>query len=165
MSDKKLTVLFTPMDGFGHINGCHGIAERLRDRGHRVVFALDKKFKARLEKYGFQEEHLITGTSEPVGGVDPTFHRFNENKQVFKGTPKDVAQFSVTGYEVIFKSVQVKDIQYKAVIDRVKPDIIFIDSYIASPVILKSGIPWVWLYSASPLMVFNNDKLPPAWSG
>jgi len=52
---KSLTVLFAPLDGHGHINACHGLAEELRERGHRVVFTIDNVFKGRLKQYGFEE--------------------------------------------------------------------------------------------------------------
>ncbi len=42
---KKLTILFSPLDGYGHVNACTGVAEALRDRGHRIVFAIDKSWK------------------------------------------------------------------------------------------------------------------------
>ena len=41
-SEDKMTVLFAPLDFHGHVNACHGIAEELRDRGHTVVFAIEK---------------------------------------------------------------------------------------------------------------------------
>ncbi|CAG2114698.1 unnamed protein product, partial [Medioppia subpectinata] len=160
----SLTVLFAPMEGFGHINGCHGLAERLRDRGHRVVFAVDKKFAGRLTPHGFEEEHMYSENSElPPGAVDPIFIMLNENSQIFAQEPIKIVEFCAHAFGAMMGEVRQKETQYKAVLDRVKPDVIVIDSYMSSPVLMKSGIPWVWLYSAGPLGTFNNDNLPPGW--
>ncbi len=37
---QKLTVLFAPIEGVGHVNACIGIAEVLKERGHKIVFAV-----------------------------------------------------------------------------------------------------------------------------
>ncbi|CAG2119292.1 unnamed protein product [Medioppia subpectinata] len=154
------------MEGFGHINGCHGLAERLRDRGHRVVFAIDKKFAGRLAPHGFEEEHMYSENSElPPGAVDPIFIMLNENGLLFAQEPIKVVEFCANAFVAMMGEVRQKDTQYKAVLDKVKPDVIVIDSYMSSPVLMKSGIPWVWLYSAGPLGTFNNDNLPPGWLG
>lgn len=48
----------TPLNGHGHINACHGLCEELRDRGHDIIFVIDKSFQGRLERYGFKE-HIL----------------------------------------------------------------------------------------------------------
>ena len=53
---KKLTILIAPMSGVGHVNATLGIAECLRDRGHRVVYLVDHSFAGTLKKQGFEEE-------------------------------------------------------------------------------------------------------------
>jgi len=56
---KKLTLLFVPFNDLGHLNACIGLAECLRDRGHKFVFAIDPTFKGKLISYRFIEELLI----------------------------------------------------------------------------------------------------------
>jgi UDP:flavonoid glycosyltransferase YjiC (YdhE family) len=56
---KKFTILFVPLDDSGHVNACIGLAECLRDRGHKIVVAIDPTFKGKLISYGFIEELLI----------------------------------------------------------------------------------------------------------
>ena len=60
---KKL-ILFTPMDGHGHVNSCVGVAQVLLKRGHRIVFAVDSAWKGKLAKYGFEEELIRTHDKE-----------------------------------------------------------------------------------------------------
>ena len=54
----------------------------------------------------------------------------------------------------------------KEIIERVKPDLLVVDAYICSPSVTNSGIPWVWIFSAGPLLVvYDPEKLPPPGSG
>ena len=53
---NKLTILFAPIDAVGHVNACIGLAEALKDRGHRIVFLVSKPYSGQLFSYGFEEE-------------------------------------------------------------------------------------------------------------
>jgi len=167
MSSKRLTVLFTPLDGYGHINACHGIAEALRDRGHRVIFAVDISFKGKLIPYGFEEEiHSLPKKSDDNPEINVWANIVSKNKETFKLSPIEIVEkFCAVCFSYMYEGLKARDSQYKDIIERVKPDIIIIDSYVASPTITNCGIPWVWLYSAAPLLCLNSDKLPPGWSG
>lgn len=167
MPTKQLTVLFTPLDGWGHINASQGLAEAVRDRGHRVVFAIDKSFEGKLKRFGFEEEiHSIP----PDPKSDPNINIWAEivfkNKETFLLSPIEIVEkFCVKGFEMMYENSRKRDDQYVDIISRVRPDVIVIDSYIASPTLTNSGIPFVWLYSAAPHLCLLNDKIPPGWSG
>lgn len=45
------------------------------------------------------------------------------------------------------------------------PDVIVIDSFIISPAILQSGIPWIYLFSANPMGLYTSPKMPPFGAG
>ena len=170
MSSEMLTVLFTPLDYHGHINACHGIGETLRDRGHKVVFAIDKAFEGKLSAYGFYEELLEAPlTAKEHSGdseMDGTSAQVLKHKDAFKeGSLAMTEKFVINGFSLMTRFFMEKDTQYKEIIARVKPDLIVIDSYIGSPTLTNSGIPWVWLYSAAPLMAWNDENMSPAWSG
>ncbi|CAG2170397.1 unnamed protein product, partial [Oppiella nova] len=51
------------------------------------------------------------------------------------------------------------------ILAKVRPDLVVIDAYIGSPALIKSDLPFIVIYSAAPLMLFNCDNLPPPWSG
>lgn len=55
--------------------------------------------------------------------------------------------------------------QYKQILADVKPDMIIIDNLFTSPALINSGIPYMTLWSAGPLMIYNNDKVPPNGMG
>lgn len=72
MTGKKLTVLFAPIDAFGHIHGCIGVGEALASLGHRVVFAITKPFAGTATKYGFEEVFYNTKPeTEEKKNMDP----------------------------------------------------------------------------------------------
>ncbi len=170
---KNITVLFAPTHGYGHLNACHGLADEFRDRGHRVVFAIDKVFKSRLTRYGFEEE-LHDSPKNDNESDDEFWPKFAaQNSAVLKRTPIEIVEkFCVKALEEMLSHNKEIDDIYKEIVERVKPDVIIIDSYICSPALTNSGIPWVWLFSAAPHMCFpqinprvSKNDIPPAWSG
>ncbi len=56
-----MTVMFTPLNLVGPMNSAIGMAEVLKDSGHRIVFAVKSDWSGKLKKYGFEEE--IIGTN------------------------------------------------------------------------------------------------------
>lgn len=58
LPSRKLTVLFAPAQGMGHIGACQGMADTLRSRGHQCVFAMDVQFEGHLARHGFEEQIL-----------------------------------------------------------------------------------------------------------
>lgn len=163
MPAKTLTVLFTPLDGWGHINACHGLAQELQTRGHRIVFAVDRAFKGKLTPFGFEEElHGII--SEDGGEYWPQF--MEKYCHVLKEEPLAIAEkFFLAAATKMFADNKDRDVQYQDIIDRVKPDVIITDNYICSPTLTNSGIPWIWLFSAAPHLGLNDTRIPPTWSG
>ena len=167
MPSKSLTVLFTPLDGWGHVNACHGLAQAVRDRGHRVVFAIDAGFKGKLVEYGFEEElHSDPDVDPKLAGANFWAEFIVKHKNVFTKSPIEIVEeCCVIAFDQMLASAKRRDSQYKDIIARVKPDLIVVDAYCASPTLTNSGIPWVWLYSAAPHLCLLNNKIPPGWSG
>ncbi|MBI5090596.1 MAG: glycosyl transferase, partial [Actinobacteria bacterium] len=50
------TFLFMPESAYGPTNNCIGIGHRLRERGHRVVFAAEASWAGKLDALGFEED-------------------------------------------------------------------------------------------------------------
>ena len=89
-----------------------------------------------------------------------------EKMDLFEEGPLVIAEnFCISAFENMCKNLMHKSPQYKAIIDSVLPDVIVIDSYIGCPALTDANIPWVWLFSAAPLLAFNDLELPPPWSG
>ncbi len=164
MSSKKLTILFAPLDGHGHINACLGVAQVLQARGHKIIFALDRSFKGRLAPSGIQEEVTsIPGSEDSDEEFWPNY--IAEYKLSLSGGPLEkMEKFSLPAMETMSQTIIAREEQYKEIIARVKPDIIVIDNYFSSPAQTNSGIPWVWLVSASPLVCISDPRTPPGKS-
>ncbi|CAG2110801.1 unnamed protein product, partial [Medioppia subpectinata] len=161
--NNKLTILFTPLDGWGHINACHGLAEELKSRGHRVVFAIDKAFKSKLIAYGFEEYLHGLNTDGEVTEYWPLF--MEQNCHYLKEKPiVMVEKFLVTALTKMFADNKEREQQYEHIIHKVKPDLIVTDNYICMPTITNAGIPWVWLFSAALHQALDDNRIPPAWS-
>ncbi|CAG2171395.1 unnamed protein product, partial [Oppiella nova] len=161
MTTRKLTVLFTPLNGWAHINASHGLAEELKRRGHRVVFAVDKAFKGKLLPFGFEE--CIHGLK--VDGDWPQVVK--KIVQCFKEEPIVIVEkFLVITMTKMFADNKEREAQYKEIIEKVKPDLIVTDNYVNMPTITNCGIPWVWLYAAAvPFALNDDDRIPPPWAG
>ena len=75
-------------------------------------------------------------------------------------------EFALKAYWVMLEDAKQQDDEYKEILDKVKPDLIVIDTYLVWPTLTLSGIPWVWLYSAAPQWLFTSGgKIPPYCSG
>ncbi len=46
-----------------------------------------------------------------------------------------------------------------------RPDVLILDTFIISPAVLQSGIPWCYLFSANPMGLYKGDRMPPFGAG
>jgi len=165
---KKLTILFYPVSGVGHVNACIGLAECLRDRGHEIVFAVDQSWKGKLIGYGFIEE-ILSDPNEPKIGDKGQFvgKRFLESGVLSGKT--SLEKVEIMSKRILFSTLadEVKNSEpkLKAVIEKHKPDVYIIDHFIGSPTLIYSDKPWVFLFSGNPLYVIDDERTPPAQSG
>ncbi|XP_054166678.1 4'-demethylrebeccamycin synthase-like [Oppia nitens] len=153
---KRLTILMTPEDSWGHINPLHGIADELVRRGHRVVFVLEIGFKGQLRRYGFDEEHVVRADS--TGDCNYRIRLMANNCHLMETTDAvDVLNKlgSLLGDNEI-ESFAVFEPQYRAIIERVDPDIIITDAALKLPAIISSGRPWISVHFWEPLEFHNN---------
>ena len=156
-------ILFTPMDGHGHINSCVGVAQVLLAKGHRIVFAVDAAWKGKLAEYGFEEELISTDDkddSEEYWQVYLAEH----GEGIVKEELFEV--FNNESTKIMIERHKMTEPILKEIITRVKPDLLVVDAYFCSPAVTNSGIPWVYMFSAGPLLVvYDPEKMPPPGSG
>ena len=167
---QKLTILFAPPDGVGHVNACIGIGEVLRDRGHRIVFAVCDIWKNKLVKYGFEEE--ICRVAESEDDIDPGTYwaqMFSKGGMFGAKPPMEkMKNFNKLTASGLIKQIQASDRKIKEIVDRVKPDIIVIDGFVWMPSLMNSGIPWVWSVSTNLLSIdhaIDYEDIPPGGLG
>ena len=120
-------------------------------------------FQSKLESYGYGVEPTSLGERPAVDMVSQIV--LDRMDMFEKGSLAMAEGFTMIGFGEMLKALRAKDEQYKKILAKVRPDLIVIDSYIGSPTLTNSGIPWVWLFSAAPLLALNNHSLPPPWSG
>ncbi len=65
---QALTIMFWPESAYGPTNQCIGVAAKLRDRGHTIVFAAESSWAGKIAKYGFIEE--LVDLAAPVEGAE-----------------------------------------------------------------------------------------------
>ena len=72
------TVVFFPEGAFGPTNNCVGIANVLRQRGHRVVFVVEESFAGTLAAKGFAERLMrLAGAARGAGGTGAVLERLH----------------------------------------------------------------------------------------
>jgi hypothetical protein len=167
---ERLTILFAPVDAVGHVYACIGIAQVLRDRGHRIVFAISDNWREKLKIYGFEEE--LIEHSKKVTVEDPAkfwAQLFRKAGMFGPSSPLEkIKSLLSIGVKETIQNYKTSDPIMKEIVCRIKPDIILIDSILWIPSLMNSGIPWVWSISCNPLFIDNamdDKRLPPSNSG
>lgn len=169
------------MDGTGHLNACVGLAQALARRGHEITFLLNAGFAGQFRKFGFEEILLKTREQElkqqeakeealenPIkemakmlleSGVMNGKSSFEKLEAGAKGEEEFCAQ----QYEVAADF----NPQIEQAIKQHTPDLIILDILLIPPAVLKVSrqIPWIFLSSGNPLVMLDNEKLPPPFSG
>jgi len=166
---ENLTILFAPQEFVGVVNSCIGIAGVLRNSGHRIVFAISDKWKGKLNIYGFEEEIIELEKSETVEDPAKSSAEFVSNSGMFGSIPpiEKIKSMDATGMRDIVQQNKTLDPIMKAIVDRIKPDIIMIENA-WMPSLTSSDIPWVWIVTCNPLYIdygMNDQTLPPSCLG
>jgi MGT family glycosyltransferase len=154
-------------DAWGPTNNLVGIADVLRRRGHRCVFAITESFRGELEKSGLEERHLRTTppaeNDESVGQFWVDFVR--ETAPIFrKPTLEQIGQFIQPTWQALADGIAYGDGRLGEILEEVRPDAVVQDCVSSWPAVQRYGKPWVRVVSCNPLELPDPD-LPPAFSG
>lgn len=170
--DSKLDVFFYSMDALGHVNACLGLAQELANRGNTITFLTSPAFEGHFKKFNFNEIPLTKESKDENKDDDPlkTFaahllttgllsNKTSLEKNVIMSTTEEKTQNE--NVEEVYQF----DFQIKKAIDEHKPDVIIMEHFHLAPSVIKSGIPWIRLFSFNPLSLYNSNDLPPFKSG
>ena len=164
---KKLNILFFSIEGTGHMNACIGVAQALKDAGHRIQFAISDQWKGKLVKYGFEE--VVAFQADLPKDVDPAVlwaDMFKSTGALGSVTPLEAMVGIWTQLMPMFvQAVKESDPKFAQVIKQVKPDLLVLDQMLTFPSVELSGIPWVNLCSFQPLFYIEDEWTPPKGSG
>ncbi|MFD1935229.1 MULTISPECIES: glycosyltransferase [Nonomuraea] len=165
----SLTILFMPESAYGPTNNSIGIGDILRRRGHRVVFAAEASWKGKLEALGFEEDLVdLAPPAEEAEEQDPgqfwkDFIR-DTAPEYRKSTREQLETVTKPIWDALIDGVKYCEPQLKAIIERVRPDIIVEDNVITFPALLTAGKKFVRIVSCNPLEV-RGEAVAPVFSG
>ncbi|NP_001310042.1 uncharacterized UDP-glucosyltransferase YjiC-like [Tetranychus urticae] len=159
-----MKIFFLPMDGHGHINACIGLARMLRDYNHECTFAVTKPWINLIKDHEFAVETLHDPTVADDQDCLKKWGTFMFNlAYTFSKPPKEqIPLLSVPAYKSFIDYVKIIDHQLPALFEKLAPDLIIIDFYVTVPSIVKSGRPWILLYSCNPLKAYSGPNVPPS---
>lgn len=170
MVSKKYSVLMVPMNLIGHINATLALAEMLKNKGHRIVYACDASWRGKFSKLGF-EEKIYHERAPPEDGKEEAPNEYwstfvRNMTSNFVKNPTECLLGVAKEFEVILRQVAYYDPQLKVIVNEVNPDVVIQDSSMATPSLLLAGIPWINLISYNPLAIpVDLEKVPPSFSG
>jgi UDP:flavonoid glycosyltransferase YjiC (YdhE family) len=162
------TIVFIPEpDAWGPTNNLVGIADVLRRRGHRCVFAITESFAGEIEKAGLEERLLRTTpppeADEAVGQFWVDF--IAETAPVFrKPTLEQIDEFIRPTWQALADGIAYGDDRAHEILQEVGADAVVEDCVSSWPAVQRHGKPWVRVVSCNPLELRDPD-LPPAFSG
>ncbi|NP_001310071.1 uncharacterized UDP-glucosyltransferase YjiC-like [Tetranychus urticae] len=163
----KLKTLFIPMDAYGHVNSCIGLAKQLIKYDHEIIFIVPTNWTKAVEGHGFTIKTVSLEGYE--ANVDPQsgFSHFMEDKEKLYNM-EPIEQFEVLNvniHDAFLRYLEQTDDQYEQLISQIKPYLIIYDFWVTVPAILKSGIPYILLWSCSPTLPYWKVNGPPYSSG
>ncbi|MGD9998637.1 MAG: glycosyltransferase [Ilumatobacteraceae bacterium] len=164
------TFLFMPESAYGPTNNCIGIGHRLRERGHRVVFAAEASWAGKLEALGFEEDlvHLAPppADDEPEQDAGQFWTDFirDTSPEFRKPTIEQLSTFVQPTWQALIDGAMYCQPQLEEIIERQRPDVLIEDNVNCFPALLTAGKPFVRIMSCNPLEVRGSD-VPPVFSG
>ncbi|MFI7445744.1 glycosyltransferase [Nonomuraea indica] len=156
-----------PESAYGPTNNSIGIGDILRRRGHRVVFAAEASWKGKLEALGFEEDLVdLAPPAEEEQDAGQFWKDFIRETapEYRKSTLEQLETVTKPIWESLIDGVKYCEPQLKAIIERVRPDVIVEDNVITFPALLTTGKKFVRIVSCNPLEVRGPD-IPPVFSG
>lgn len=166
---KKKTIVVVAFNAVGHVNGCAGAARILLDKGHRVIFLLEKSFQGTLESIGFEE--IIYELPDPYRNKQPG-QLFAQNLIEFNILANhSIEQRLDIIFNYLFKSDLIKPF-YQAVnqclnklMQEIQIDLFINDDALIHPAIFYSKIPVIKCITGQPSINAMDHALPPPYTG
>lgn len=168
---KRKTILFSPLDSLGHINSLISIANHLRSQGHRTVFLFMEPIENKLKQQGHEVYDATSDDLRESLASDAAQDKWNEVIQATRGvwmTGNVIANLEeefAKGFGVMIEDIKKYNGNIEKKLELIKPDILVIDHYFAIPALFKDNLPWIRIFSASPLALYNEPDLPQPWLG
>jgi len=167
MTQRPLTILFMPESAYGPTNNCVGIADVLRRRGHRIVFAAEASWAGKLEPLGFTEDLVnLAEQADAEQDAGQFWKDFiaNTAAEFRKPTIDQLETWIKPVWEELIAGARYSHDQLTEIVARSRADVVAEDNVVGFPALMTSGAPFVRIVSCNPLELKGPD-LPPAFSG
>jgi MGT family glycosyltransferase len=158
-----------PESAYGPTNQCIGLGKVLLDRGHRVVFAAERSWEARLSPFGFVEDLVDLAAPDPDAGEEAAgqfwIDFIKETAPEFaKPTVEQLATFVQPTYAALIDGARYAEPQLREIIARQRPDVVVEDNVVSFPALMTGDAAYVRIVSCNPLEV-RGDDVAPVFSG
>ncbi len=166
MTTTPRTILFMPESAYGPTNQCIGIGKVLLERGHRVVFAAEASWKGKLAALGFEED-LVDLAPPPDTEVEQDAGQFwkdfirDTSPEFRKPTIDQLSTFMLPTWQALIDGAKYCEPQLRAIIERVRPDVVVEDNVLCFPALMTAGVPFVRIVSCNPLEITGPNIAPP----
>ena len=161
------TIAFFPEGAYGPTNNCAGIAEVLRERGHRVVFIVEESFAGTLEARGFEERLMRLGPPPEHEEAPGQFWKdyIRDTAPVFRRpTIEQLKAFIAPTFQALIDGAGYVDVRLREIIEEIDADVVVEDNVVSFPALAASGRPWVRIVSCNPAEL-KDERVPPTFSG
>lgn len=156
-----------PESAYGPTNNCIGVADLLRRRGHRIVFAAEASWRGKLEPLGFEEDlvDLAPPAEEETAPGRFWADYIAQTAPIFRRpTVEQLEGFILPTWKALVEGARYCEPQLREILDRNAPDLVIEDNVCAFPALVTAGAPFVRIVSCNPLEI-GNERLPPKFSG
>ncbi len=164
------TIAFFPEAAFGPALNSVGIAQAVEKLGHKAVFLSDPGFVEVYQGYGFEAHPVALSEPMPPEQMAKFWEDFiNGHIPNFRKKPIDqIDNYVKDCWAAIVDSAKWAEKDLPGVLERIRPDIVCIDTVILFPAIKRyskaTGRPWVRIISCSENEIEDED-IPPHLSG
>lgn len=166
---EPLTIMFWPESAYGPTNQCIGVAAKLRERGHTIVFAAESSWAGKISPFGYLEE--LVDLAAPAEGADEgdagqfwTDFIAETAPEFAKPTIEQLDTFIKPTYQALIDGAKYCEPRLREIIATHQPDVIVEDNVVLFPALTTAGKPFVRFVSCSPLEV-PGPQVPPPFSG
>lgn len=168
---KRKTILFAPLDSAGHINSLVSMANHLRSQKHRTVFLFLEPFESKLKELGHEVYDSTTPDLVESVPSDTAQDKWNEVIKACQAIWQagdiinNLQEESKLGFGAMVADIKKYNSNIEKKLELIKPDVLVVDHYFGVPALFKQNLPWIRIFSASPLGLHDSEDLPPPWLG
>ena len=121
---------------------CVGIAQRLRERGHKPVFVADASFKGVFDRFGFPERMVAMSPPMDEAAASQYWRDFiASHLPHFRLSPiEQIPNYVLECWSTIVDTAVYVEKELSQALAEIRPDLICLDNVILFPAIKRAGL-------------------------